>query len=150
MTSGCRLSSSPWAALILALCAGCDGAPRGREATSNGSGSVVAEQAPITFDRQPPGSANRVPTLQGTAGTLRYRPGCLFLDDGRGGEIGLVLPAEATFDGRRLVGALTTPEGEAVAREVGQVVSLTGPVIDNPSDGRYSCDTKKLLVADRF
>ncbi|MFN3389381.1 MAG: hypothetical protein ACK40O_10660 [Allosphingosinicella sp.] len=91
-----------------------------------------------------------MPTLKATAGTLRYRPGCLFLEDGHGGEIGLVLPADVTFDGTRLTGKLTTPEGEPLVREVGRRVSLSGPVIEHPGDGRYSCDTERVLIADYF
>ncbi|HYG48134.1 MAG TPA: hypothetical protein VD846_09350 [Allosphingosinicella sp.] len=128
-----RLAAPPGAALILALCASCDGAPK-----------------ELAFDRQAPGGANQVPALESTPGTLRYRPGCLFLDAGGGDEIGLVVPAEAAFDGRRLYGKLTTPEGEPVVREVGRFVSFSGRVINNPGDGRYGCDTRKMLITDYF
>jgi hypothetical protein len=141
MASARRLAHAPWAALILALCAGCDG----------GEGAAPAEvPGGPAFDRQGPGGANQVPALEGTAGTLRYRPGCLFLEMGGGDEIGLVVPAEASFDGRRLVGRLTTPDRRPIVREVGRLTSFTGPVIENPGDGRYSCDTKRVLIADFF
>lgn len=91
-----------------------------------------------------------MPALEGTPGTLRYRPGCLFLDAGGGEEIGLVVPAEATFDGRRVTGRLKAPDGQPIVREVGQFVSFSGPVIDNPRDGRYTCGTERVLIADYF
>jgi hypothetical protein len=91
-----------------------------------------------------------VPALEGTAGTLGYRPGCLFLDVGSGDEIGLVVPAEASFDGKRLIGKLRTPEGKGIVREIGAFMSFSGPVIENPRDGRYSCDTGRLLITDLF
>ena len=121
---------------MLALCAGCDPAP--------------ADRGVPAFDRQPPGSENRSPFLSGTPGTLRYRPGCLYLDDGNGGETGLVVPSYASFDGERLTGRLRTPDGKQIARTIGQRVTVTGQVVDNPRDGRYSCDTGKVLVADAF
>lgn len=141
MSPACRLASAPFAALILALCGGCDGLPRGEDGPP--------ASAP-GFDRQAPGSANRVPALEGTPGTLRYRPGCLFLDVGGGDEIGLVVPAHASFDGRRLTGQVTTPDGKPIVREIGQFMSFTGPVIENPGNGRYSCDTRRVLIADYF
>jgi hypothetical protein len=151
MSSSCRLVSAPWAALILALCAGCDGAPLGQGATSaDNSATPAPVRRELAFDRQAPGSANQVPALEGTAGTLRYRPGCLFLDAGGGDEIGLVVPAEVAFDGRRLIGKLPTPDGKPIAREIGQFMSFSGPVIENPKDRRYSCDTKRVLIADYF
>ncbi|HEX8512340.1 MAG TPA: hypothetical protein VF688_04465 [Allosphingosinicella sp.] len=104
----------------------------------------------FAFDRQAPGRTNQVPALEGTPGTLRYRPGCLFLDVEGGDEIGLVVPAEATFDGRRLTGRVATPDGKPLVREIGQFTSFTGPVIENPGDGRYSCNTGKLLITDYF
>jgi hypothetical protein len=102
------------------------------------------------LDRQAPGSANQVPALEGTPGTLRYRQGCLFLDVGAGEAIGLVVPAEASFDGKRLIGRLKSPDGGPIVREVGQFVNFGGRVIENPGDGRYSCDTKRVLIADYF
>lgn len=149
MSVAFRLASTPWVALTLALCAGCDGPPRGGP-SQNSSGAPAATERGSAFDRQEPGKANQVPALEGTAGTLRYRPGCLFLDVGGGDEIGLVLPAEATFDGRRLIGRLPTPDGKPIVREIGKVMSFSGPVIGNPKDGRYSCDTGKVLIADYF
>ncbi|HEU0045151.1 hypothetical protein [Sphingomonas sp.] len=146
-----RLAAAPWAALILTLCAGCDGAPRGQAAAPETSPATsAAERRELAFDRQAPGSANQVPALEGTPGTLRYRPGCLFLDVGGGAEIGLVVPAEVTFDGRRLIGKLPTPDGKPRVREIGQFISFSGPVIRNPGDGRYSCDTRQMLIADYF
>jgi hypothetical protein len=91
-----------------------------------------------------------VPVLKGTPGTLRYRPGCLYIDGGHGDETGLVVPAYVTFDGKRMTGKVTKPDGEPIVREVGQFVNLSGRVIKNPGDGRHSCDTKKLLIADSF
>ncbi|HEX9965321.1 MAG TPA: hypothetical protein VGB04_10110 [Allosphingosinicella sp.] len=139
-----RLAHALRAALIPALCAGCDGVPR-----RQGAAPAEAPGGPA-FDRQAPGSASQVPALEGTAGTLRYRPGCLFLDVGGGDEIGLVVPAETSFDGRRLVGRLINPDRRPIVREVGRFTSFTGPVIENPSDGRYSCDTRRMLIADFF
>ncbi|HEX8626363.1 MAG TPA: hypothetical protein VF782_14975 [Allosphingosinicella sp.] len=145
------LPPAPWAALILALCAGCDGVPQGQSGTSpNSSATPAAARQELAFDRQAPGSANQVPALEGTAGTLRYRPGCLFLDVGGGDEIGLVVPAEAAFDGKRLIGKLPTPDGKPIVREIGRSTSFGGPVIENPRDGRYSCDTGRLLITDLF
>jgi hypothetical protein len=107
-------------------------------------------QQDFAFDRQAPGSENHVPILKGTGGTLRYRPGCLFIDAGNGDETGLVVPAYVTFDGKRMMGKVTKPDGEPIVREVGRFANLSGRVIENPRDGRYSCDTKKLLIADSF
>lgn len=145
------LASASCAVLILALCAGCDGAPRNQSTTSAHS-APTPDAAPqeFAFDRQAPGSANQVPSLEGTPGTLRYRSGCLFLDAGNGNEIGLVVPAEVTFDGRRMIGKLTTPDGRPIIKEIGQFMSFSGPVIENPRDGRYGCDTKMVLIADHF
>jgi hypothetical protein len=145
------LASAPCALLILALCAGCDGAPR-KQSTTSAHRSPTPDAVPqeFAFDRQAPGSANKVPTLEGTAGTLRYRSGCLFLDAGSGNEIGLVVPAGVTFDGRRMIGKLTTPGGRPIIKEIGQLVSLSGPLMENPPDGRYGCDTKMVLIADQF
>ena len=146
-----RLAAAPWAALILTLCAGCDRAPRGEApAPENSAASIAAKPRELAFDRQAPGSANQVPALEGTPGTLRYRPGCLFLETGGGEETGLVVPAGATFDGRRLVGRLRSPDRKPVVREIGRFMSFTGPVVENPRDGRYSCDTRKVLIADYF
>jgi hypothetical protein len=146
-----RRLAAACAALILTLCAGCDRAPRGRApAPANSSTSAAPEPGELALDRQAPGSANQVPALEGTPGTLRYRPGCLFLDVGGGAEIGLVVPAEATFDGRRLIGKLPTPDGKPIVREIGQFVSFSGPVIENATDGRYSCDTRRVLITDYF
>lgn len=151
MPYACRRARALLAALILTLCAGCDRAPRGQSATpTNSSSTPDAVQKGLTFDRQPPGSANQVPALEGTPGTLRYRPGCLLLDAGGGDEIGLVVPADVTFDGRRMIGKLTTPDGQPIVREIGQFMSFSGPVIENPRNGRYSCDTKRVLIADYF
>jgi hypothetical protein len=107
-------------------------------------------QQEFAFDRQAPGSENRAPVLKGTGGTLRYRPGCLFIDAGNGDETGLVIPAYVTFDGKRMMGKVTKLDGEPIVREIGQFVNFTGRVIQNPEDGRYSCDTKKVLIADAF
>jgi hypothetical protein len=146
-----RASGALPAALLLALCAGCDGPPPDRRATSaNSSGRPAAERKQFEFDRQTPGSANQVPALEETPGRLRYRPGCLFLDVGAGEEIGLVVPAEATFDGKRMIGRLTTPDGRPVVREIGQFMSFSGRLIEKPEDGRYSCDTKWVLITDDF
>jgi hypothetical protein len=151
MSSACRLASARWAAPILALCAGCDGATGRQDGTSaDSSGRPAAEHKEFAFDRQAPGRANQVPTLEGTAGTLRYRPGCLFLDAGGGEEIGLVVPADVTFDGRRMIGRLTTPDGQPIVGEIGRFISVSGPVIETPGDGRYSCDTGRVLIADDF
>ena len=151
MPSPLRLASARWGALILTLGAGCDGSPRGRGASAaDSSETPAAVRRESVFDRQAPGGANQVPALEGTPGTLRYRPGCLYLDVGGGGEIGLVVPAEATFDGRRLAGRLTSPDGKPIIREVGRFMSFSGPVIENPGDGRYSCDTRRVLIADDF
>lgn len=118
-----------------------------------GSPAAVEEGSGQTgprIDRQAPGTANQVPYLEGTSGRLRYRPGCLLLDAGGGDEIGLVIPADVSFDGKRMIGKVTTPEGEQIVRQIGQSVSLSGAVIENPQDGRYSCDTKLVLIADYF
>ncbi len=129
---------SAWRAVLLpVLCAGCDAPQQGQTPA-------------VTVDRQAAGTENQVPALEGTPGTLRYRPGCLFLDTGGGGEIGLVVPADARFDGARLVGALPTPEGKPISREVGRPVSFTGRLIENPGGGRYGCRTGRLLITDRF
>lgn len=144
MSCAFRLAPARGAALILALCTGCDRAPQGRSATS---GAAPRE---LAFDRQAPGSANRVPALGGTPGRLGYRPGCLFLVVEAEDEIGLVLPAEVTFDGKRVTGRLPTPDGQPIAREIGQLMSFSGSVIANPGDGRYSCDTRRVLIADYF
>jgi hypothetical protein len=104
----------------------------------------------LDLDRQAPGRANRVPALEGTPGILRYRPGCLFLDVGAGEAIGLVITAEASFDGKRLTGRLKSPDGRPIVMEVGQFTSFGGPVIENPGDGHYSCDTRRVLVTDYF
>lgn len=150
MPSAPRLASAPWATLVLALSAGCDGPPRVRgEASAAGSASPAGVPKELAFDRQPAGSANQVPALEGTPGTLRYRPGCLFLDAG-GDEIGLVVPADARFDGKRLSGRLTTPDRKPIVRQVGQMVSFSGRVIENPRDGRYACDTGTVLITDSF
>ncbi|HEU0100574.1 MAG TPA: hypothetical protein VFQ67_17570 [Allosphingosinicella sp.] len=146
-----RIACATWAAPILALCAGCDGPPRDRAPTSaDNPADRAAVRRELPLDRQAPGGANRVPALEGISGTLRYRPGCLFLDVGGGDEIGLVVPAEAKFDGRRLTGKLTTPDGRPVAREIGRTASFSGPVVDNPGAGRFSCDTGRMLIADLF
>lgn len=151
MSSACRLAFASWAALILTLCAGCDRAPRGQRGPSaDSSGSPVAEQKRLVFDRLPRGKENRVPVLSGTPGTLRYRPGCLFIDAGSGDETGLVVPAYVTFDGKRMKGNLKRPDGEPISVAIGEFVNLTGRVIANPRNGRYSCDTKMLLIADHF
>ena len=149
MSTARRLACAPWAALILSLCAGCDGPPRGAH-PGNDSGDPATKGQRFELDRQAPGSANQVPALEGTPGTLRYRPGCLFLDVGAGEAIGLVVPSEATFDGRRLIGRLKSTDGKPIVREIGQFMSFGGPVIENPGNGRYSCDTKRVLVADYF
>lgn len=149
--SAVRPARALWAALLPALCAGCDAPPRGQVAApANGSSAEASGLQEFALDRQAPGSANQVRALEGTPGTLRYRPGCLFLEAGGGGEIGLVVPADARFDGSRLIGKIGTPDGRPIVREVGQFVSFSGPVVDNPRDGRYSCDTGRVLIADDF
>jgi hypothetical protein len=151
MSTERRFATAPWAALILSLCAGCDRAPRGQAtAPAKSSESSAAEPRELAFDRQAPGGANQVPALEGTPGTLRYRPGCLFLDAGGGDEIGLVVPADVAFDGTRLIGRLTKPDGKPVVREIGQFMSFSGRVIENPRDGRYTCDTRRVLITDSF
>lgn len=149
-TSG-RLASASRAALVLALCAGCDGESNGRQASApiGSEGRATAEQG-ATFDRQAPGSANQVPSLEGRSGTLGYRTGCLFLDVGDGEDIGLAVPAEVTFDGRRMIGKLGTPQGKPIVREIGELVNVSGRLIENRGGGRYSCDTQWVLIADQF
>lgn len=149
MSTACRFASAPWAAFVLMLCAGCDGGPRGAP-SENDSGGPATKGKVFNLDRQAPGSANQVPALEGTPGTLRYRPGCLFLDVGAGEAIGLVVPGEASFDGKRLIGRLRSPDGRPIVREIGRFMSFGGPVIENPGDGRYSCDTKRVLITDYF
>jgi hypothetical protein len=144
-------ASAASAALVLALCTGCDGAPRDRNAIpADGAATPAAARQGLAFDPQPPGSENQVPALEGTKGTLRYRPGCLYLDTGSGGKIGLVVPSDARFDGRRLIGKVTTPQGEPIVRAIGQFVGFSGALIENPRDGRYSCNTGKVLITDQF
>jgi hypothetical protein len=46
------------------------------------------------------------------------------------------VPAEVTFDGRRMIGKLTAPDGRPIVREIGQFMSFSGRVIDNPRNGR--------------
>lgn len=137
--------------MLLALCAGCDGSLPGRGAPlANGpAGQAGAQHAP-TVDRQEPGSENRTPYLSGAHGRLGYRSGCLFLDEGNGGETGLVIPSYVIFDGKRLVGNLKKPTGEPIVVALGEFANLSGLLIDNPRDGRYSCDTKLVLLADYF
>lgn len=149
MSTAPRPAFAPWAALVLTLCAGCDGPPRDAP-SENDPGGLATKGKMFNLDRQAPGSANRVPALEGTPGTLRYRLGCLFLDVGAGEAIGLVVPAEASFYGKRLIGTLKSPDGRPIVREVGQYMSFGGPVIENPKDGRYSCDTKRVLITDYF
>lgn len=136
---------------MLALCAGCDGSPRDQGLPlSNGSVSQAAAQLAPAVDRQEPGSENRTPVLSGAHGRLGYRPGCLFVDEGKGGETGLVIPSYVVFDGRRLFGKLKKPKGEPIVVSLGEFMNLSGRVIDNPRDGRYSCNTKLVLIADYF
>lgn len=149
MSTAPRFAFASWAALVLTLCSGCDGPPRGAP-SENRSGGPATKAKMFNLDRQAPGSANQVPALEGTPGTLRYLPGCLFLDVGAGEAIGLVVPAEASFDGKRLIGRLKSPDGRPIFREIGQYMSFGGPVIENPGDGRYSCDTKRVLITDYF
>jgi len=138
-------------ALLLALCAGCDGTPGDEAASSpNKSDTRVPVRQSLGFDRQAPGSENRSPVLSGASGTLRYRPGCLFLDDGHGGETGIVVPAHVVFDGERMAGKLKTPDGKQRVATIGEFVNLTGRLTDNPQDGRYSCKTQRVLIADYF
>lgn len=149
MSSAFRFPFAPWAALTLALCAGCEGPPRGTSAAKGSGASAGAEQR-FAFDRQAPGSENRVPVLSGIGGKLGYRPGCLFLVDEQGGETGLVVPSHVTFDGQRMMGKLKTPDGKPMGVAVGEFVNLTGRMIENPLDGRYSCETDHVLIADYF
>lgn len=151
MSSARRNPPALWAALTLTLCAACDRAPQGSGAPMlNRSESPAASPQWVVFDRQPPGSENRVSILSGTPGTLRYRPGCLFIDDGHGGQIGLVVPSYVKFDGKRMMGKLKSPDGERFGLAIGEFVNLTGRVIENPRNGSYSCDTKQVLIADYF
>jgi len=146
-----RSPSASCAALLLTIGGGCDGAPVGERASpAHRLESAAATQQAHKLDRQVPGSANQVPALAGTSGVLGYRPNCLFLDPGGGEEIGLVVPAEVIFDGRRMIGKLPAPTGRPIVREVGQLVSVSGPSIDNLKDGRYGCDTERVLIADQF
>jgi hypothetical protein len=137
---------------MLSMCAGCDRSPsNGGAPQANGSaGRTAAEQQAPIVDRQAPGSENRVPVLSGAIGKLRYRPGCLYLDHGKGAETGLVIPSYVVFDGKRVAGSLKKPTGEPIVFSLGDFVNLTGRVIGNPRDGRYSCDTKQILLADYF
>lgn len=79
---------------------------------------------------------------------LTATPRHCFLEIGDGDEIGLIVPADVSFDGRRMIGGLRTQEGKPMVWQVGQLVTLTGPVLKNARDGRYSCDTAKLHLAD--
>jgi hypothetical protein len=125
--------------------------PRHRNALpADGAATPAAARHERAVDRQAPGSENQVPALEGTKVTLRYRPGCLYLDTGGGGEIGLVVPSDASFDGRRLIGKVTTPEGKAIVRAIGKFAGFSGAAIENPRDGCYSCETARVLITDRF
>ena len=136
---------------MMLACAGCDGGSREQRAIpANSAEARSARQQVFRLDRQAAGSANQVPALEGISGTLGYRPGCLYLDLGAGKQIGLVVPQEVSFDGRQVIGNLGTPQGKPVARQVGQLVSVSGRVIENPGDGSYSCDTEQILIADQF
>lgn len=136
---------------MLLIAGGCDGPQEGQQGSqaNNARSSAVGQQR-VSFDRQAPGKNNQVPHLEGMSGTLRYRSGCLLLDLGGGDEIGLVVPADVTFNGSRMIGKLTTPDRQPIVRKIGQLVSFTGPVIENSRAVRYSCDTKKVLIADQF
>ena len=132
------------AALAIPLCGGCDGA-----APEAAEGIAGTSPGPAV-DRLPPGEENRAPYAEGAHGILGYRAGCLFLAGEGGGETGLVVPSYVSFDGVRLEGRLRKPTGERIVARIGEAVSLRGIEIDNPRDGRFSCDTKRLLIADHF
>ena len=140
-----------FAALALVLCAACERGGRGEDAAAgNGSAAPAAAGQAPAVDRQAPGSENRTPVLAGASGTLRYRPGCLYLDEGGGAETGLVLPADTSFDGTRLTGRLARPDGGPVTARIGEFANLSGRLIPNPGGGRYRCDTQMVLIADAF
>lgn len=102
-----------------------------------------------SIDRLAIGAENRAPFMEGAAGTLQYKNGCLFLRSANGEETGLVVPANIQFDGKQLTGILKKPADEATSTALGQFVSLRGQVISNPA-GRYACKTKQILIADSF
>lgn len=141
-----------YAALSLPLaCAACQVASKqDRETPSVDSPQGNRLLSKLVFDRQKPGEANRTPVLSGISGDLAYRPGCLYINAGSGDETGLVVPAEVQFDGSMLRGKLGTPDGKPRVILIGEFLNLTGWVIDNPRDGRYSCNMAKMLIVDYF
>lgn len=137
------------AAILLVLGSGCNrSSPQRDPPTAQGSSGEIKGQKGPSIDRQQPGRENRTPVLSGAQGKLSYRPGCLYLEDAHGSQVGLVIPSYVAFDGKRLAGRVRNPAGDPMVYEIGQFVNLSGRLIDNPADGRYACDTQQVLITD--
>lgn len=103
--------------------------------------SVNPLEDEYSFDRHGASSAaDGTPgqsALEGAEGVLGYEQGCLFVER-EGGRSGLVLPANATFDGRIL-------HYRNLELELGQRVAFTGDLLATSDRTAYGCKYDELL-----
>lgn len=75
--------------------------------------------------------------LEGAEGVLGYEQGCLFVEQ-EGGRSGLVLPANASFDGRIL-------RYRNLELELGQRLTFTGDLLATSDRTAFGCKYDELL-----